>query len=119
MSDCVAESHLRELGESAVAEYDCRIASIPPELCAPFNITAMRFEDELLRIYKSVVFCVRDEQDLQKVASWWAFMVNMCDLFAGRLSGLKTAHPTCGADYYYDNILDLRNKCRRLQEMHL
>jgi hypothetical protein len=89
MSDCVAESHLRELGESAVAEYDRRIASIPPELCAPFNITAMRFEDELLRIYKSVVFCVRDEQDLQKVASWWAFMVKHVRLVRRAFIGPK------------------------------
>jgi hypothetical protein len=119
MSNSVAESHLRELGESAVADNDRWIASIPPELHAPFNIAAMRLEDELIRIYKQVVFCVRDESDLQKVASWWEFMVGMCDLFAERVSRLKAAHPGCGAESYYDRILDLRNKCQRLQEMHL
>jgi hypothetical protein len=119
MSDCVAELHLRELGESAVADCDRWIASIPPDLSAPFNIAAMRLEDELIRIYKQVVFCVREESDLQKVASWWGFMVGMSDFFAERVSRLKVAHPACGAESYYDRILDLRNKCQRLQEMHL
>jgi hypothetical protein len=115
----VPQAHLQELGESAVAEYDRRIANIPPDFCAPFNIEAMRLEDELIRLYKLVVFCVREESDLGKVASSWGFMVGMCDRFAACLSELKIAHPTCGAELYYDNILDLRSKCQRLQEMHL
>ena len=119
MTDCVAESHLQELGESAVADYDRRVAAIPADLCAPFNIEAMRLEDELIRIYKLVVLCVREEQDLGKVASAWGFMVRMCDRFAERLLQLNVAHPTCGANFYYDKILDLRSKCKRLQDMHL
>jgi hypothetical protein len=79
----------------------------------------MRLEDELIRIYKMVVFCVKEETDLEKVASLWGFMVGMCDFFAERLAKLKKAHPACGADSYYDRILDLRNKCHRLQQMHL
>jgi hypothetical protein len=118
MSDCATPAHLRKLGESAVADSDRRIASIPPDLCGSFTIEAIRLEDDLIRIYKQVVLCVRDEPDLQKVASWWEFMVGMCDFFAERLSHLKTTHPACGADLYYDRILDLRNKCHRLQEMH-
>jgi hypothetical protein len=119
MSDCVAESHLRRLGESAVADSDRRIAGIPPDLCGAFNIEAMRLEDELIKIYKQVVLCVREESDLGKIASFWGFMVGMCDLFGERLSKLQTTHPACGAELFYDRILDLRNKCRRLQEMHL
>ena len=45
-------------------------------------------------------------------------MVEMCDEFLRRLSGLKERHPYCGAEIYYDRVLDLRNKCKRLQEMH-
>lgn len=113
------KAYLQELGESAMAESDRRIANIPAGLCTPFNTEAMRLEDELIRLYKLVVFCVREESDLGEVASWWGFMVGMCDHFGERLSKLRIAHPTCGAELYYDNILDLRSKCQRLQEMHL
>jgi hypothetical protein len=119
MNNCVSEAHLWELGESAVADFDRRIASIPPDLCGRFNVEAMRLEDELIRLYKMVVFCVREESDLGKVASFWNLMVGMCDYFAQQLAKLKNAHPACGAESYYDRILDLRNKCHRLQEMHL
>ena len=119
VNDCVAASNLQELGESAVAEFDRRIAHIPRELCAAFLLEAIRLEDELLIIYKMVALCVRQELDLENVAASWGFMVEMCDAFAERLSQLKTAQPSCGAEPYYDRILDLRNKCRRLQEMHL
>jgi hypothetical protein len=119
MSDCVTDSHLQELGDSAVADSDRRIAGFPRDLCVPFYMEAMRLENELLTIYKMVVLCVRREADLVKVASSWGVMVGICDRFADRMSRLKNDHPTCGAESYYDRILDLRNKCRRLQEMHL
>jgi hypothetical protein len=118
MSNCATPSQLQQLGESAVAEFDARIAEIPFGLCAAFQIEAMRLEDQLLFIHRLVALCARDEQDLEKVAFSWEFMVGICDLFAKRLSRLKDEHPSCGAEQYYDRILDLRNKCHRLQEMH-
>lgn len=107
-----------ELGESAVAEFEQRIANIPSELCSAFNVAAMRLQDELVRLYKLVALCARSEENLDKVASLWEFMEGMCDRFAHELSKLDTEHPACGADLYYNQILDLRNKCRRLGEMH-
>jgi hypothetical protein len=118
MSNCATASQLQELGESAVAEFDSRIAEIPSGLCVAFQMEAMRFQDQLLVIYRLVAICARDEQDLAKIASSWGFMVGICDRFAERLSKLKKDHPGCGAEQYYDSILDLRNKCHRLQEMH-
>jgi len=55
---------------------------------------------------------------LEKVASWSGTMVSRCDEFAKRLRDLSVAHPACGAGYFYDRVLDLRNKCQRLREMH-
>jgi len=78
----------------------------------------MRLEDELIRLYRLVVFRVRSEEDLDKVASLWEFMVGMCDHVAERLGDLNTRQPAAGAAFYYDKILDLRNKCQRLQVMH-
>ena len=120
MSDCIAAaaSNLQELGDSTIADFDRRIAGIPPELCAPFNAEAGRLENELVMLYKMVALCARSEADLDKVAASWARMVEMCDVFASRLLALGKAQPFCGADAFHDRVLDLRNKCRRLQEMH-
>src|SRR3984957_17712683 len=102
MSNCATPSQLQQLGESAVAEFDARIAEIPEGLCAAFQIEAMRLEDHLLFIHRLVALCAREEQDLEKVASGWEFMVGMCDLFAKRLSRLDDDHPACGAVQHYD-----------------
>ncbi|HUD47055.1 MAG TPA: hypothetical protein VMR33_09505 [Candidatus Baltobacteraceae bacterium] len=118
MSNCATPSQLQQLGEAAVAEFDSRIAEIPLGLCAAFQIEAMRLQDQLLIIQRLIALCARDEDDLDKVAALWAFMVGICDLFAERLFRLKGEHPSCGAEQYYDRILDLRNKCHRLHQMH-
>ncbi len=118
MNNCGTPSHLQEIGENAVAQFDSRIAQIPDNLRMAFNLEAMRLEDKLLFIYQFVVSCAREEEDLEKIASNWELMVGMCDVFSRRLYNLKESHPACGADVYYDRILDLRNKCHRLQEMH-
>src|SRR5260370_42369091 len=118
MTECLGESDLKELAQSALAEFDKEIKTLAPELCVPFNQAAMRLEGELLTIFKFVVQIVRREEDLGKIASWWGTMVSQCDEFAKRLNDLSLAHPACGADFFYDRVLDLRNKCQRLQKMH-
>jgi len=84
----------------------------------PFNEAAARLEAQLLTIYKFVVQFVRREDDLEKVAGWWGTMVSQCDEFAKRLHQLSLAHPDCGAAFFYDRVLDLRNRCQRLHQMH-
>ena len=118
MTECLGESDLNLLAKSTSDEFDREIASLQPELCVPFYQAAMRLEGGLQTIDKFVVRIVRREDDLNKVASWWATMVSQCDMFAGRLHDLSIAHPACGAEFYYDRVLDLRNKCQRLQQMH-
>ena len=118
MTECLGESDLRLLAKTTLDEFDHEVATLEPVLCVPFNLAAMRFEGELLTIYKFVVQLARREDDLDKVASWWGTMVAQCDEFAKRLHNLSVAHPACGAGFYYDRVLDLRNKCQRLQQMH-
>jgi hypothetical protein len=100
MTECLGESDVKELAESTLAGFDQEVASLPQELCVPFNQAAMRLEGELLTIYKFVVRIVRREEDLEKIARWWGTMV------------------TQWADFFYDRVLDLRNKCQRLRQMH-
>ena len=118
MTECLGESDVKELAESTLAGFDQEVASLPQELCVPFNQAAMRLEGELLTIYKFVVRIVRREDDLEKIARWWDMMVSQCDEFGKRLHNLSLAHPNCGADFFYDRVLDLRNKCQRLRQMH-
>lgn len=118
MTECLGESDLAKLAKSTLDAFDREMATLEPELRVPFNQAALRLEGELLTIYKFVVLIVKREDDLGKVASWWGTMVSQCDEFAKRLGDLARAHPACGAEFFYDRVLDLRNKCQRLRQMH-
>ncbi|MEY2411384.1 MAG: hypothetical protein QOF48_4054 [Verrucomicrobiota bacterium] len=106
-----------------VQDHDRRVAAIPEDLCAAFNQEARQLNNELLTIYKIVAMMVRkmeviEPDDLSKVAEAWGEMTAICDQASTRLSVLHKGHPYCGAQVYHDDVLDLRNKCRRLQQMH-
>ena len=118
MTECLAQSDLKALGESALSEIDRQINSLPQALCLPFYEAASRMETELLALYRMVALLVRKEEDLGQIALWWGSMVGQCDQYAARLLALSHAHPSCGAGIFYDRVLDLRNKCQRLQQMH-
>ena len=75
-------------------------------------------ESQLLIIYRMVVLCTKKEADLDKIALWWNSMVRVGDEFATHLEGLVRQHPHCGAEVYRDRLLDVRNTCKRLQELH-
>src|SRR5258708_17679100 len=102
MTNCLPANGLQVLGDDAVADFDRRIASIPDSLCSSFNSEASRLEAALLTIYKIAVLCVKEEEDLNKVAACWACMVVVCQGFANSLHQLAEQHPYCGADLYYD-----------------
>jgi hypothetical protein len=118
MTECLTESDVKMLAESTLAAFDEEVATLPQGVCVPFNSAAAQLEAQLLTIYKFVVQFVRREDDLERVAAWWGTMVSQCDEFAERLRQLSRAHPDCGAAFFYDRVLDLRNRCQRLQQMH-
>ena len=111
-------SDVLELSRATLEEANRRISEIPADLCAPFYTEASNLEQHLLGIYRTVALCVRKQDDLRKIAAWWRAMTNVCDEFAGRLAMLCREHPECGSEFFYDRVLDLGNKCRRLQELH-
>jgi hypothetical protein len=118
MNTCIEVSDLEELTDSMVKDFERGVAGIPSELCAPFHSEAKKLEGQLLSIYRMVAMIARREQDLSRISTWWGAIVAMCDAFAEQLRDLAKKHPHCGADSYYDRVLDLRNKCLRLQQMH-
>ncbi len=118
MSACFDTSDVLELSRATLEDANRRLSEIPADLCAPFYAEASNLEQQLLGVYRTVALCVRKEEDLEKIAAWWQAMTKACDEFSGRLADLSREHPACGSEFFYDRVLDLRNKCQRLQEMH-
>jgi hypothetical protein len=118
MTSCVQDSAVAELASSVLQEFEEEVAKVPANTCYKFNSAARTLEAQLGTIYRLIAICARDVDELEAVAKLWGLMAGVCDQFAKTLGDLKTEHPDCGADVYYDRILDLRNKCVRLREMH-
>ena len=118
MSACFDTSDVFELSRATLDSANRRLEAIPADLCAPFYAEAANLEQQLLGIYRTVAICVRKEDDLDRVAAWWQAMTDVCDEFGRRLAKLAEEHPQCGSEIFYDRVLDLRNKCQRLQAMH-
>ncbi len=118
MSACLDKADILSLADASLTESTRRLSSLAEDQCSPFYEEARSLELELLTVYRTVAICARKEDELQAVSAWWTAMTDICDTFAGRLKGLHEKHPYCGAEIFYDHVLDLRNKCRRLAEMH-
>ncbi|MHB8521184.1 MAG: hypothetical protein ACYDH9_10550 [Limisphaerales bacterium] len=118
MTTCFSESDVQELGRTALEDFDRRLTRIPEDLCAPFHDEARQLETELMCLYRATVLCVRREESLERVAARWKEMVHLCDGFLAGIQRLSKKHPQCGAEIYHDQVLDLRNKCLRLEQMH-
>jgi hypothetical protein len=116
VNECLTSSDLLELSQDSLASFERRLATIPKDLCAPFYEEVRQLETELLIVYRVVVLCTKREEDLVRVSKWWETMVRV--EFAMRLSQVVNGHPGCGAERYYDRVLELRSKCLRLQKMH-
>jgi hypothetical protein len=118
MNACFDTADILALSQATLDETNRRLSEIPADLCAPFYAEASNLEQQLLGVYRTVALCVRKEDDLEKIAAWWHAMTKACDDFAGRLAKLSKEHPECGSELFYNRVLDLRNKCQRLLEMH-
>jgi hypothetical protein len=118
MSTSLIESDLNDLTDGNLDTFDREVCAIPPDACASFLQAASRLEAELLSIYRMVALSTKREESLDRVGRWWKAMVEVCDRHAGKLKAISESHPNCGADFFYDRIFDLRNKCLRLQSLH-
>jgi hypothetical protein len=115
---CVTECDLTGIAEDDLNRFDKAVSGIPVDACSLFHDEASRLEAGLLGVYRVVVAMVRQEEEMEKVAACWATMVGICDKYAERLGAFHKEHPACGAGFFYDRILDLRNKCGRLRDLH-
>jgi hypothetical protein len=118
MNNCLEVADFKELGNQFVGDFDRRIAAIPDDMRGPFHDEARYLESQLLTVYQVVVTLARKSENLSQIAAWWKSMAEICDYAIARLGDLDQCHPGCGTDQYRDRLLDLRNKCSRLQQMH-
>ena len=118
MSQCLEPNDLAEIMRSDISESSERIRGIPADMCAPFNEEAGKLELQLLGVYKLTVICVKKELEMEKVVKWWQFMKATCDEYLAQIGRLHKDHPYCGADFFYDRVLEVRSKCERMMTLH-
>ena len=116
--NCVTDSDFKAIAESGISQFNKAAEGIPLDSYARIRNETSQLEAALLGVYRVVVSMVRREEDIEKVSECWGSMVAICDNYAERLGVFQKEHPACGAEIFYDRILDLRNKCRRMHALH-
>ncbi len=119
MKACMTTRDIALLGGGFLKDHDESIGALDPGLCGRFHMAAELLEAKLVVVYQMVALKAREVEEMAEVAAAWGAMVELCDSTLTRLHQLTTNHPACGAEQFYDRTLDLRNRCLRLQKMHL
>lgn len=107
---------LHTLGNGALKSFDERVKLVHPDICYEFDLEVGRLEAQTIQLYGIAALAAKREPDPQKVAEVWGMMVQICDGVAAKIISLCQKHPACSASH--DKILDLRNKCARLMDIH-
>lgn len=107
---------LNALGTGAIKSFDDRVKNVNPDLCWEFDQEVARLEAQTMQLYGMAALASKREPDPAKVGETWRMMVTICDDVAAKIISLCAEHPACSASH--DKILDLRNKCARLADLH-
>ena len=102
--------------DSAIKAFEERVAAVNPNICWEFDLEVARLESQLVQLYSLAAIMARREPEMGKTAELWDTMANVCDAFAKRVRELCLEHPACQASY--DKILDIRNACVELRDLH-
>lgn len=114
MNLCISD--FESLKAAAINELDQRLQEASPGNCWEFECAVNRLESELLLMYRMAALLARRETDMATTATIWKTMVGLCDTFASKVLSLSAEHPACRVSY--DKILDVRNECLQLEELH-
>jgi hypothetical protein len=78
---------------------------------------AQNLEGQLKGLYKLVVDSLQRQDNIDKVAEVWEVMEQISDAFNREIADQHGSdHPSLKA--IIDNVLDIRNSCTELKEMH-
>src|SRR5215213_10867952 len=97
--------------ESALKQFDERVAGMNVELGGGFDMEVARLESQVVQLYGIAALLARREIELDKIAEIWGAMGSVCDAVALKIQQLCAGHPHCAASH--DKVLDIRNKCTR------
>lgn len=109
-------SDFNAIADSALKQFDQRVAQADPSLCWQVDIEVARLESQVIQLYGIAALLARREMDLDKIAEIWGAMVSVCDAVANKIQTLCSGHASRAA--MYDKILDIRNKSTRLRDLH-
>lgn len=106
----------QEITDSALRSFEDQVGAADPDVCGEFDIAVARLESQVIQLYGIAALLARREPDIEKVGEIWGAMVGVCDAVAKKIKALCDEHPLCTTSH--DKILDIRNKCARLSELH-
>lgn len=107
---------LEEIKKSALDTFAERVAAVDPGVCWEFDLEVGRLESQLMQLYAIAAIIARREESMERTSRIWSTMVSICDAFAANLASLCKEHPAFQVSH--DKILDVRNKCARLRDLH-
>ncbi len=109
-------SDLDTITESALKNFEARLAKADPSHPVEIEWEAARLESQLEQLYSFTALLARREPDMARTAELWAELVKTCDLFAGRVFRLAQQHALNLSAY--DRIGDIRGAAEELRALH-
>jgi hypothetical protein len=107
-----------DVWRGTVQEFDESLRSFPLDTCSQIQDAAIRIESAIKVVYRVTALEARSVDDMEAISNLWGAMAQICREAVKRLTSLTEKSRDCGVGIYVDRILDLSNKCQRLQEMH-
>lgn len=112
----LVDNDIRKMKDMALSQFENCVNDSDQGNCYSFDEEVVRLETKLLSIYSIVASSAKNEDSLEAKANLWGFMTEICDDFASKLSELIEQHPACSASH--DKILEIRNRCQSLKDLH-
>ena len=102
--------------DSAIKTFEERVTAAGPKTGRAFDLEVARLESQLVQLYGLAAIMARREPEMEKTAALWDTLVMICDAFAQRVRERCLEEAACQASY--DKILDIRNACVELRDLH-
>ena len=105
----------KTIGETSLRQSEHRLAK-EKDSCEEFNREVARLEAQTVQLYGFAALAAKREPDIDRTAQLWEVMVGVCEAFARYIGELSKKHPHCPVTF--DRILDIRNRCQKMKDLH-
>lgn len=107
---------IEALTDNALKRFEAAVAKADPADPDEVALEITRLESKLEQLYSFTAIMARREADVVRTADLWRNLVQICDLFAGRVYQLAQRYPIAASTY--DNMLDIRGAAEELRVLH-